>query len=133
MRSSLAPELGGGRISNTPNPSEKTLLFCCPAAPQSAGNALPPAPGARWPRPQPQPPADPRGGLLTLSPAHCVVGGSQRWGLMPADTDTMAARTGHEGTVDVSAAQLPAALAPESRGGARAGTVTVPVTSGLRH
>lgn len=81
---------------------------------------MPSAPGS---------PADPRGGLLTLSPAHCAARRSRRWGLMPADTDTMATRMGHEAMAAGAGARLHAGLAPETRG-SRA--VAVTAASGAR-
>ena len=80
-----------GRYEETQTPAP---VPSCPRA----GPARP-----RWP-------ADPCGGLLTLSPAHCAAHRSRRWGLMPADIDTMATRTGREGMVASAGARLHAGL-----------------------
>lgn len=134
---SLARERGG--YEKKPQPSENSFSLALPAR-EVPGKLLcwllSPCKRPRWPHPVcgqgrlgPSLPADPRGGLLTLSPAHCAAHRSRRWGLMPADTDTMATRMGHEEMAARAAAWLRAGLVPESRG---AQVVAVTVAFGAR-
>lgn len=73
-------------------------------------------------------PANPRGGLRTLC-RRIVPLAARGAGADAGDTDTMAARMGHEGTVASTAAQLHAGLSAEARG-RRAEAVTA--ASGAR-
>lgn len=135
MCSTLARERGDMKKKpQNPNPLRKLLFFffspplaSCEAPGKLLGRLLSPCKrprsSASLSRPvrgqdrlSPGSPADPRGGLLTLSPGHCAAHRSRPCGLMPADTDTMATRMGCEGISAGAAPRLHAGLTPGSWG-----------------
>lgn len=100
----------------------------CSVCPGSARKAPPGVP-VRGSGPGPRPTGEPRGGLSTLC-RRIVLLAARGAGAGAGDTDTMAARMGHEGTAASTAAQLHAGLSAEARG-SRAGAV-VAAASGAR-